>query len=279
MTSEPHAASERLPAIVAALAPLIRNDTRLAQAAALFREALRPGIARGIVDAELAAIAAGRAPRLAERGDGTLRLWSNADARTELRIVRAGRTPGRAVLTLTRHTLLGNAGRAPFLVRRWVQPQPHPNDVFDPARTLARLEDVTLAPGEALALRAGYDAYDVVAQDRPAVALSVAGPVTIPLGWQHRCEDGRPVRAVPAGRALLRLLEVIAFADAIGDEALLPALSGVSEHPSHFARWAAAKTALRVAPKRRDEMLCRLAADAHPQIRRAAEALRREVPV
>jgi hypothetical protein len=80
---------------------------------------------------------------------------------------------------------------------------------------------------------------------------------------------------VPAGRASLRLLEVIAFADAVGNAALLPALRGIARHPSHFVRWAAAKTALRLAPHDRDETLRALAADKHPQVRAAGEALRR----
>jgi hypothetical protein len=275
MSTDVRTASERLLTIVMHIAPLLEEEPCVPAAAVMFREALRPDIMREIVETELASIAANRPPSHVDRGDRTLRLLGVAGTRTEVRLVPLTRPPSAFISTLTRNSLVGNAGRAPFVVRRWLQPQPYPNDVFDPSRTLHHAEDITLAPGEAIGLRAGYDAYDVVPIERTAVILSLAGPVGVPLAWLHRREDGRPVRAVPAGRASLRLLEVITFADSIGNAALLPALRGVATHPSHFVRWAAAKTALRIAPHERDETLRVLAADEHPQVRTAAEALRR----
>jgi hypothetical protein len=275
--AESQTARERLLTIVTAIAPFLSEPAQLTGAATLFRTALRPDIMRGLLESELAAVAAERPTACSNRGAGTLRILSEAGTRTDLRLVRAAEPLPASVFTLTRNSLVGNAGRAAFVLRRWLQPDPHPNDVFDPSRTLRREEEITLAPGEAIGLRAGYEAYHVLALARPAIVLSLAGPVAIPLAWQHRCDDGRPIRAVPAGNASLRLMELIAFADSIGDATLLAALRAVSAHPSHFVRWAAAKTALRIAPDQREDTLRALAADAHPQVRAAAEALRRSM--
>lgn len=275
MLAEIHTARERLLTIVTAIAPNLLDPARIGDATAAFRAALEPDIVRGLVEGELAALAAKRPMTFSNRGARTLRLLSVADTRTEVRLVSAADALPPAVFTLTRNSLVGNAGRSAFVIRRWLQPHPHPNDVFDPTRTLRCEGEITLAPGDAIGLRAGYDAYDVLAHERPAIVLALAGPVAIPLSWQHRRNDGRPMRAVPAGRASLRLLELIAFADAIGDSTLLQALRDVARHPSHFVRWAAAKTALHIAPDQDEDTLRALAADEHPQVRAAAEQLRR----
>jgi hypothetical protein len=174
---------------------------------------------------------------------------------------------------LTRNTLIGNAGSAPVAIRRWRQPQPFPNDVFDVAKTIEAAPDVTLGSGDVLALRAGFDAYDIVAHDRAAVLFVLGGQSALPLAWTYRRHTRLPVAAQPVDRAWLRIRQLLAFSDALADASLVPAIAALADHPSHFVRWAAGVSTARLAPTAAAPFLRGLAGDPHPHVRAAAQHL------
>ena len=236
----------------------------------VFRGLLRPEVLRAFVDADLACLIGNEAYQTKNAPAGQLRLFASDTLVVRARLTKPGRAPSRIVSTLTRHTLLGNAGRAPFVLRRWQVPERR-NDVFDPALRATAMPAVVLAPGEAVAFRAGTDAYEVSAEAGvAAVALTAAGAHAVPLAWQCDRATGRPLRAEPARTEWLLIRELLTFAEMIGDASLAPALDEVADHPSHFIRWAAGKAATRVAPDGGRAAMLRLAGDEHPQIRAAA---------
>ena len=246
------------------------SDGRVALARAAFRSLLRPEVARSLIEAELTAFLRHDAPPTKGAPSGRLRIVGTDHADLRLRIVRPGKRGTATVATLTRPTMVGNAGRAPVIVRRWYQPDPFPNDRFDAARTIVPAADVRLDPGDLVALRAAFDAYDLEADDRAATVFVIGGAHEVALAWTHRRRGGRPLAASPVARSWLRLRELLTFADALGDATLVPAIAQLGEHPSHFVRWAAATSALRLAPDASLARLRTLTDDAHPQVRAAA---------
>ena len=248
------------------------NAGRWALAREAFRPMLRPDVARGLIEAELIALLRHDAPPTRSAPSGQLRIVGGAHADLRLRIVRPGELGAATVATLTRPTMVGNAGRAPVVVRRWYQPQPFPNDRFDAARTIVPAADVRLDAGDVIALRAGFDAYDLNADDRGTIVFVIGGAHELALAWTHRRNGGRALAASPVARSWLRLRELLTFSEALADASLVPAIAQLGEHPSHFVRWAAATSALRLAPDASLARLRALADDAHPQVRAAAEA-------
>lgn len=190
--------------------------------------------------------------------------------------LRIDATPVRGALSdsvtvgmATRHTLIANVGAAPLRVRRFHQPQPEPHDVFDPARRLQRLDDLVVPPGEVTSCSALTGAYQFAA-DVATVALVASGPHQSALRWHYDVRSLRPVRATPTDDAWLRIRELLKFAEVVGDPSVVPALDVLGEHPSHFVRWAAAQTVLRISRHDGVRWLRAAAADPHPQIRAAA---------
>jgi hypothetical protein len=244
-----------------------------AAARADFLHMLRPEVARELIECELAALLRNEAAPTKRAPAGELHIVSERHADLRLRIIRpAARAPAN-VATLTRNTMLGNTGSAPAVIRRWCQPQPFPNDVFDASKTIETMPDVTLRAGEALALRAGFDAYEIVAPERAAIVFVLGAETALPLAWSYRRDTRRPLAAQPVAREWLRVRELLAFSTALDDASLLPAITELAHHPSHFVRWAAGASAARLAPEASAAMLHGLAADAHPQVRAAAQHL------
>jgi hypothetical protein len=244
-----------------------------AAARAGFLRTLRPEIARELIDCELIALLRHDTAPTKRAPAGELRIVRERHVDLRLRIVRPGAHTGANVATLTRNTMVGNTGSAPAIIRRWYQPQPFPNDVFDASKAIEAMPDVTLRAGEAVALRAGFDAYEIVAHDRAAIVFVLGGESALPLAWTYRRDTRLPVAAQPVAREWLRVRELLAFSDALNEASLVPAIAELAEHPSHFVRWAAGAAAARLAPEASATMLRALAADAHPQVRAAAQHL------
>lgn len=246
-----------------------RRDAALAR----LRPILRPELLRELIDLELRALLDGSPAPTKRAPEGELRLSKGGTFDMRVRVVRPDTRPPQHIKTLTRPTLIGNAGAQPFVVRRWWQPEPFPNDLFDARKTIEVRGEVTLGSGEAMALRAGYDAYEIAAGERSAVVVTVAAAHAVSLTWMYRRDTGRPVRVEPVARDWLRVQELLTFADALEDPSLVPAIAQLAEHPSHFVRWAAAKSTLRLAPEAANETLRSLANDPHAHVRSAARQL------
>jgi hypothetical protein len=244
-----------------------------AAARADFLDTFRPDVARELIECELTALLRNEAAPTKRAPAGELRIVSEQHADLRLRIIGPAARAGANVATLTRNTMVGNTGSAPAVIRRWYQPQPFPNDVFDASKAIEAMPDVTLRAGEALALRAGFDAYEIVAPDRAAIMFVLGGESALPLAWSYRRDTRLPVAAQPVAREWLRVRELLAFSTALNDASLVPAITELAHHPSHFVRWAAGAAAARLAPEASATMLHALAADAHPQVRAAAQQL------
>lgn len=238
-----------------------------------FRFFLQPEFVRAFVEGDLRSLIAGTPYATKDAPAGGLRLYHSPELAIRARVVTPQAPPSRSITTLTRHTLVGNGGRAPFVLRRWRLSQSTPSGVFDPTLRLLPEADVLLAPGDAVAIAAGTEAYDVVASERTAVAITAAGTPIVLLGWHFNRATMRPARAEPARREWLFLRELLTFAEMIGDASLVPAIAELTEHPLPTLRWAAAKTANRIAPNAGRVALRSLMADEYPQLRDAARRL------
>ena len=244
-----------------------------AAARADFLHTLRPEVARELIQCELTALLRNEPAPTKRAPAGELRIVNERHADLRLRVVRPDARTGANVATLTRNTMVGNTGPAPAVIRRWHQPQPFPNDVFDASKAIEAMPDVTLCAGEALALRAGFDAYEIAAPERAAIVFVLGGESALQLAWSYRRDTRLPVAAQPVAREWLRVRELLAFSTALNDASLVPAITELAHHPSHFVRWAAGASAARLAPEAAATMLHALAVDAHPQVRAAAQHL------
>ena len=263
-----------------ALEGMLDREADLAGALTPFRRLLDPEFVRAFVHGGVAELADadGGAGRKAPAGH--LRIHDTPQLDVRARLVSGWEPmPGAPIVTLTRHTLVGNAGSSTFIVRRWRQPNPLPNDAFDRHRRLDACGDHVLRPREALALVAASDAFVLLATAGPALALTAAGPHVVPFAWHYDPVSGHPLRLAPARKEWLYLQEVLRLAATVGDASLGPALASLYAHPSHFVRWAAANTARRVAPNTGWDLCRALASDPHPQVRAAAQAVLAREPV
>jgi hypothetical protein len=251
---------------------------RHAAARARFSSIVQPEIARDLVTRELTALLLQETAPAKSAPEGQLRITRGPCADLRLRVVRPGEPAPATIATLTRPTLVGNAGQAPFALRRWRQPEPFPNDVFDAARTIEPPSVTVLRPREVAELRAGYDAYEIATADRAAVAFVIGGAHELPLAWTYRRDTRRATSVQPVARDWLRTREVITFAGALCDASLAPAAVQLAEHPSHFVRWAAAKCAVQLAPDRAAATLSAFAGDPHPHVRAAVRQLLQQLP-
>ncbi len=238
-----------------------------------FRRLLRPDVVRTFVEADLRRLVSRQPHDTKDAAAGQLRLIATPELDLRARIVRPDAPLARTIVTLTRNTMLGNAGREPFVLRCWSVPPGVANDVFEPAVRIVPEAEAVLAPGDARTLRAATHAYEIVPAERAAVALTAAGPPVAALAWHYERTTLRPVRAEPARKEWLLVRELLAFAEMLADASLVPAMAELAEHPSHFVRWAAAKAAYRIAPDAGLAALRALAGDGHPQLRGAARRL------
>ena len=140
-----------------------------------------------------------------------------------------------------------------------------------PTKTIEAAPDYTLRTGEALALRAGFDAYEIVAHERPAIVFVLGGESALALTWTYQRDTRLPIAAQPIARDWLRVRELLAFTEALGDTSLVPAIAELADHPSHFVRWAAGAAAARLDTAGAPALLRTLARDPHPQVRLAAQ--------
>jgi hypothetical protein len=254
------------------------READLADALRTFRRFLDPGFVRAFVHGGLAELRSGDGGAGRRAPAGHLRIHDAPQLDVRARVVSGRKArAGAPIVTLTRHTLVGNAGSAAFLVRRWRQP-PLPNDVFDPNRRLDACDDVVLEPGEAIALSAPSDAFVLLKNAEPAMALTAAGSHVVPFAWHYDAVSGRPIRLAPVHKEWLYLQELLRLAAAVGDESSAPGLAALYAHPSHFVRWSAASTARRIAPQTGWDLCRALASDPHPQIRAAARAVLARAP-
>lgn len=254
---------------VALLAQLIGSPATLERAVVPFRGLLGSRVLIAAVERELEVLRAGGSVNR-QAPVGQLQVLATPELRVRGRIVQPDAPTSRIVSGLTRHTLVGNAGTATFVVRRFRQPHPEPNDVFDPTKKLETLGDTALEPGEAIALRAAVDAYDIVAQDAAAIALIAASPYMVDLEWHYERATLRPKRLEPVRNSWLRLRELLRFGEALGAPDLIGALEALIPHPSHFIRWSAARLAMGLSPERGTEVMRALVDDPHPQLQAAA---------
>ena len=252
---------------------MLAEGARLEAALEPFRSFLRPDVVRAFVDRGLAALAAGAGFATSAAAAGQIRIYASSNLDVRARRVAGGPPADAPIVTLTRHTLVGNAGRRPFALRCWHQPDAFPNDVFDRRRRIGAASERLLRPGEAVALQAPFDAFACVGSAGTGIALTAAGPHVVPLAWHYDAASRHPIRLAPARKDWLFVQELLRFAGAAGDASLGPALVGLTAHPSHFVRWSAAKAARRVAPQAGRDAIRALAADPHPQLRAAAQAL------
>ena len=255
------------------LAVALGGDAPLSGALAPFDRLLSGGLLRERLNERLAVLAAGATSSERLTRPEYVTVAFHPGVRVRARIVRPGDAPRATIAMLSRHTMVGNNGRTPLVVQRYRQPRPEPNDVFDPRRTIDAPSPLRLLPGDALALTAAADGFELVAEDGPGVALIADGPNMVPLRWHHDRATRKPVRAEPSRTTWLRVRELIRYAALIGEPSSAAALAELTAHPSHFIRWAAARTALKIDRTIGRAAMERLVDDPHPQLRDAARAI------
>lgn len=239
---------------------------------AALRALLAAGIVTEFLNERLRALADGPSPAPPSGQATRIRIIRTPGLRLDATVVSPDAAERATVEVVTRHTLVANAGTAPLRVRRFRQPNPEPHDVFDPARRLERLDDLVLPPGDVSVFGACCDAYELRA-DAPALAVTAAGPHQTSLRWFHDVRSLRPVRATPTDEGWLRIRELLRLAEVMGDASVVPTLRGLRDHPSHFVRWSAAQSVLRISRPDGIAWLREAAHDPHPQVRSAARGL------
>lgn len=144
-------------------------------------------------------------------------------------------------------------------------------EVFDRSACLVRLGSVALEPGQAVALDSALEIIEPVRLPASTV-LTLASPARRAFAWEFDRNSLRAYRHVIADLAATRIAyapELLVQLDSAGS---VPVLAELTTHPRHFVRWNAVKALCALDAKAGLQALEAARADAHPHVRRAAEA-------
>jgi hypothetical protein len=246
---------------------------------AAFDRLIRTDVLTTLLNLELERMAAD--PRYVPKGASADGQWLIGQVNGCALVARAvvagpGGLADRA-LSPTEHAFIGHVTGAPLSCNVFSQPEPQPNDVFDPTRQLAPPRRITLRPGDSVPLVAGSDVVQVIPDAaEPTILLKLLSPPVVPLLWEYDLVTRAPIRAVSGSVASSRLEYMAALMASMDHAGAAPTLVRMAgDHPHHFVRWAALRAVAALDRQEGERLLQVAAADPHPHIRRAAvKALR-----
>lgn len=190
----------------------------------------------------------------------------------DLKIMPSG-TPGAPRLySPTEHFLAGVSAGTSATVELYEQPQPLPNEIFDPKRRLINKGTRHLSSGEVLGLRAGYDIFRFHGTNTaPIVLLTFSTDFVLRLRWEYDPDTLCPTRIIAADPMSSRLEFACKMLAQFGSQTSVAPLKHLAQqHPDHFVRWTALKNLLDLNFEEGLVLLQQAVNDPHPHVRNAA---------
>jgi len=190
----------------------------------------------------------------------------------DLKIIPANTPSAMRLYSPTEHFLAGVSAGTSATVELYEQPQPFPNEIFDPSRRLINKGTRHLQSGEALSLRAGYDIFRLQGTNAsPIVLLTFSTDFVLRLRWEYDPATLLPTRIIAADPMSSRLeFACKMLAQFASQSSVGPLKNLVQNHPDHFVRWSALKNLLDLNFQEGVELLQQALNDPHPHVRNAA---------
>lgn len=137
-------------------------------------------------------------------------------------------------------------------------------------RSIKFLRQEILPEGRILEVDGAVAAVDVLPAETPSLTLKFSTAPKRPLQWAFSRDSLQATQAIAADPVDSELIVLFGALAAMGGGASATQLIKMTEHPTHFVRWAAVKALARVSPQTAINMLDRFLSDEHPHIRNAA---------
>lgn len=144
-------------------------------------------------------------------------------------------------------------------------------EVFDRSARLVRQGSTALQPGDVVTLDS---AREIIEPVRPpaSTVLTLASPPRRAFAWEFDRSSLRAYRLVIADLAATRIAYAPELLVQLESTGSVPVLEELTMHPRHFVRWNAVKALCALDAKAGLRALEAARTDAHPHVRRAAEA-------
>src|SRR5262249_19507103 len=160
----------------------------------------------------------------------------------------------------------------PLIMETFAEPS-QPDDVFDPARKLIPQSPVTLTPGKIHHLQAGRDVYRLLIPKETTILVVLVSKTFLKFRWDYDLASLCAIRLSSASLGTSRLQFAVRAAGYLGGADSIPHLRKLLQHPQHFVRWEAVRSAYAIDPEEGARMLLDCQDDRHPHVRKAAMAL------
>lgn len=139
------------------------------------------------------------------------------------------------------------------------------------ANAISEEPPINVEPGQVLELSTTLTPRVIYAR-RAGWYLRIVRATSNPFVWQYDMQTLTRLRVASSASTTSRTQTATRILGKIGNEASLPVLQSLLEHPAHNLRWEAASSILRLDESAGREACNHLLADEHAEVRRAAEA-------
>ncbi len=167
--------------------------------------------------------------------------------------------------------IVGNNDHSSAIIENFYQPAPFPDDILDVTKKLISLGEKKIVKNEINANRAGYDVYRMLSVSEPIAVLFFSTKSLLSLRWEYDLENHLPCRAVSANSNSSRLDYTAKMLGEVCSSTSMTPLKKLMEHPDHFVRWSAVKSAFKIDFDEGVKLLESCRFDSHPHIREAAK--------
>ena len=203
--------------------------------------------------------------------DFSITLFRTAACGLDVKVVRSTYVPDSRLHGLTDDLLISVLGDETLTLDTYVQPQPIPNDVFDPSRLLIRQPDVllTLKPQ---VFYAEKDVFAVGATPCDALMLFFSIPSPSKLRWEYDRHTLAPTRITAADPTSSRIQFACKTLATMGYAPAAASMQALGAHPDHHVRWTAITSLLDLDFEIGVAALEAAQNDIHPHLRAASTA-------
>jgi hypothetical protein len=197
-------------------------------------------------------------------------LYQSADFLLEVRMLSPqGEMGGQRLISAAAdqyYTPISNS----ITMRRFLQPEPFPEDQIDPAKTLRDLGLMHLNPGDVFALTAGYDLFEITGVEHQTPILILHLPSYLRYHWIYDPASLSPELIMSSDQSTARIQFALRILAALPSPQSIPIIESLMEHGDHFIRWEAVRQAFSVDESLGRRLLSRALTDPNAEVRNAA---------